>query len=129
MDENKPQTEEEILAEADRLAAEVEAELAGNIGSMSALPDGLELTPEMLENMDPAQLQAFMAQFGQPKKLPRSHYSRKQTNKAQRKKKRDAQKRARAITRRAGWGRTISTVKRKRKQGCSKPELTTRKAA
>ena len=129
MDENKPQTEEEILAEADRLAAEVEAELAGNIGNMSALPEGLELTPEMLENMDPVQLQQFLAQFGQPKKLPRSHYSRKQTTKAQRKKKRDSQKRARAVTRRAGWGRTISTTKRKRKQGCSRPELPLKKVA
>lgn len=129
MEENKPQSEEEILAEADRLAAEVEAELAGNIGNMSALPEGLELTPEMLENMDPAQLQAFMAQFGQKKKMPRSVYCRKQTTKAQRKKKRNAQKRARAITRRAGCGRTISSMKRKRKQGCSRPELPSKKAA
>ena len=129
MEENKTQSEEELLAEAERLAAEVEAELAGNIGDMSALPEGLELTPEMLENMDPVQLQQFLAQFGQPKKLPQSHYSRKQTTKAQRKKKRNDQKRARAITRRAGCGRTISTTKRKRKQGCSRPELPFKKVA
>jgi hypothetical protein len=65
--------------------------------------------------MDPAQLQAFLAQFGQTRKKPRSFYCRKQITKAQRKKKRDAQKRARATTRRAGWGRTISAAKRKRK--------------
>jgi hypothetical protein len=114
VEENKPQSEEELLAEADRLAAEVEAELAGNIGNMSALPEGLELTPEMLENMDPAQLQKFLSQFGQPKKLAQSHYTRKQSTKSQRKKRRDIQKRSRAATRRTGWGRTISTAKRKR---------------
>ncbi len=114
------QTEEELLKEADRLAAEVEAELAegklsDNIGDMNEVP---ELTPEMMENMDPALLQEFLARMAQQRagaaRRPQAYYTRKQPNKAERKKKRLAQKKARRISTINGSGKSIPHVRRRR---------------
>lgn len=117
-----PNAEKELLAEADRLATEVEADLAKgqfdetDIGSMKEMPD---LTPEMMENMDPAMLQAMMARMAEERlrfqRKPQSFYTRKQTTKSQRKAKRVAQKAARAISNRNGNGKSISAAKRRKK--------------
>jgi hypothetical protein len=113
------QTEEELLKEADRLASEVEAELAkgkfDDIGSMEELP---ELTPEMMENMDPALLQEFLARMAQQRlgheRREQAYYTRKQTNKAGRKKKRLVQKKARRISTINGSGKSIPHVRRRK---------------
>ena len=118
-EDNIPTKEEELLAEADRLAAEVEADVAAgeldNIGSMNEVP---EITPEMLEGMDPVQLQALMAQLAEQqkkfKRLPQAFYTRKQTTAPERKKKRDAQKKARAISSRNGNGKSMSLARRRK---------------
>ena len=105
-------SQDDILAEADRLAAEFEAEL-----NSSAPPDtiGDGITPEMLENMDPAQLQQFLAQFEQKKRKSQAFYTRKQTTKTFRKKQRIAQERARVVSRKNGGGKTISRQRRTKK--------------
>lgn len=118
-EKNDPQVEvdEDILNEADRLAAEVEAEIAqmGNIGALGELEGLDQIPPELLENLTPEQILELIAAQAQQRKKPRSYYTRNRGGtKAQRKKKRDAQKRARAITRKKGWGRTISKRKRKK---------------
>ena len=103
---------QKVLSEADRLAAEVEAEVMAE-QSIGAMPSIDELTPEMLENMDPAQLQAIIRNMQAaegPTRKAQSHYTRKQTSKAVRKNKRTAQKAARAITRNNGGGRTVSKL-------------------
>lgn len=122
MESKNPDLEKELLAEADRLAAEVEADLAKgqfdetDIGSMEDMP---ELTPEMMENMDPAMLQAMMARMAEQRlqfqRKPQAFYTRKQTTKSQRKTKRVAQKAARAISSRNGNGKSISSAKRRKK--------------
>ena len=94
---------DKILEEADRLAAETVAE-----AEAGALPTLDEITPEMLENMDPAQLQAIIREMqgNQKERPPQSHFTRKQHSKAYKKAKRKRQKVARAITRNTGGGRT-----------------------
>lgn len=121
MEENAPKTEEELLKEADRLAAEVEADIAKgsfdetDIGDMGEIP---ELTPEMMEKMDPVQLQAFLAQLAEQRakfqRKPQAFYTRKQTTKAGRKKKRVAQKKARRISTINGSGKSIPHVQRRK---------------
>ena len=107
--------EKELFAEADRLAAEVEAEFAGNIGSDAEIP---ELTPEMIENMDPAQLQAFIARMAQQRqkfeRKPQAYYTRKQPIKAVQRTKGKAQKKARLISSNNGSGKSISLARRRK---------------
>ena len=114
--ENAELKEKELLAEADRLAAEVEAEFAGNIGSDAEVP---ELTPAMIENMDPAQLQALMAQMAQQRnkfvRKPQAFYTRKQPLKAVQRAKGKAQKKARRISSKNGSGKSISLARRRKK--------------
>lgn len=114
---NKPEDNlDDVLAEADRLAAEAEAELQQNIGDMDVV--GIDqLTPEMLENMDPAQLQSLMAQMAaaRPSRREQSYYTRKRTPKAVKRQRRLAQKAARKVSIRNGAGRTISRRKRLKK--------------
>ncbi len=115
----KSQTEEELLKEADRLAAEVEVELAkgkfDDIGSMEELP---ELTPEMMEKMDPALLQEFLTRLAQQKqgfeRREQAYYTRKQTTKAVRKTKRIEQKKARRISVINGSGKSIPHARRRK---------------
>ncbi len=110
-EDNTPIDEEALLAEADRLAAEVEAD----IGSMGEVP---ELTPEVLENMDPAQLQLLMAQLAEQqkkfKRKPQAFYTRKQTTAPERKKKRVASAAARLISSRNGNGKSMSNERRRK---------------
>jgi len=107
--------EKELLAEADRLAAEVEAEFAGNIGDNSEIP---ELTPEMIEQMDPAQLQAFIAEMERRRnkfaRKPQAFYTRKQPVKATLRAKGKAQKKARRISSINGSGKSISSARRRK---------------
>lgn len=119
MEENNI-NEKELLEEADRLAAEVEADLAegkfdNTIGNMGEMPD---LTPEMMENMDPAMLQEFMTRLAQQRaqfqRKPQACYTRKQTTKAGRKAKRVAQKKARAISSRNGNGKCVPRSRRRK---------------
>ena len=113
--ENFELKEKELLAEADRLAAEVEAEFAGNIGNDSEIP---ELTPEMIENMDPAQLQAFIAKMEQQRnkfeRKPQAFYTRKQPIKAVQRAKGKAAKKARRISAINGSGKSIPRVQRRK---------------
>jgi hypothetical protein len=116
VEDNIESKEKELLAEADRLAAEVEAEFAGNIGSNAEIP---ELTPEMIENMDPAQLQALIARMAEQRnkfeRLPQAFYTRKQPLKAVQRAKGKAQKKARRISSKNGSGKSISLAKRRKK--------------
>lgn len=113
--ENLELKEKELLAEADRLAAEVEAELAGNIGSNAEVP---ELTPEMIEQMDPVQLQAFIARMAQQRAMyerkPQAFYTRKQPIKAVQRAKGKAAKKARLISSKNGGGKSISLARRRK---------------
>lgn len=113
--ENFDKKEKELLAEADRLAAEVEAEVAGNIGNDSEIP---ELTPEMIEQMDPAQLQAFIAEMAKRRgkfvRKPQAFYTRKQPTKAALREKGRAQKKARRISSNNGNGKSISLARRRK---------------
>lgn len=120
MNEDKPKTEAELLEEADRLAAEVEAELQQNIGDFEALAGLDGIPPELLEQLTPEQLQELIAMQAAQQRKPQSYYTRKQTKKADRKKKRKAQARARRITSKKGWGRTIPVNVRKRKAAAKK---------
>ena len=116
MEDNIESKEKELLAEADRLAAEVEAEFAGNIGSNAEIP---ELTPEMIENMDPAQLQALIARMAEQRnkfeRQPQAFYTRKQPLKAVQRAKGKAQKKARRISSKNGSGKSISLARRRKK--------------
>lgn len=107
--------EQELLAEADRLAAEVEAEFADNIGNNAEVP---ELTPEMIENMDPAQLQAFIARMAQEKekfvRKPQAFYTRKQPSKSTQRAKGKAAKKARRISSINGNGKSIPASRRRK---------------
>ena len=113
--ENAELKEKELLAEADRLAAEVEAEFAGNIGSDAEIP---ELTPEMIEQMDPVQLQAFIAKMAQQRaqyeRKPQAFYTRKQPIKAVQRAKGKAAKKARLIASNNGNGKSISLARRRK---------------
>ena len=115
MEDNIESKEKELLDEADRLAAEVEAEFAGNIGSDAEVP---ELTPEMIEQMDPAQLQAFIArmaaQRGKFVRKPQAFYTRKQPLKAVQRAKGKAAKKARRISSKSGNGKSISLARRRK---------------
>ena len=115
MEDNIESKEKELLAEADRLAAEVEAEFAGNIGSNAEIP---ELTPEMIENMDPAQLQAFIARMAAQRekfaRKPQAFYTRKQPIKAVQRAKGKAAKKARRISSKGGSGKSISLARRRK---------------
>ena len=111
---------EELLKEADRLAAEVEADLADHkfddtIDEAGGTP---ELTPDMLANMDPVQLQQMIAKMAEQRKRymrpPQSFFTRKQVPHAVRKQKRKAAKKARAITSRNGNGKCIPRKKRRK---------------
>ena len=116
MEDNIESKEKELLAEADRLAAEVEAEFAGNIGINAEIP---ELTPEMIEGLDPAQLQALIAQLAEQKlkfvRKPQAFYTRKQPLKATQRAKNRAAKKARRISSLNGSGKSISLAKRRKK--------------
>ena len=109
---------EEILKEADRLAAEVEADLAKHKFDETIDAAGGEITPDMLANMDPVQLQAMIAEMTEQRKRferpPQSFFTRKQTTKPVRKAKRKAAKKARAISSRNGNGKSIPKVKRRK---------------
>lgn len=100
---NEEKSLDEILEEADKLAAEVEEDIGAN------------LDPEALANMTPEELQALM---GVAKiRPPQSYFTRKHVRRADRLRIRRAQRKARKITRRKGWGRTISRRKRAKKAG------------
>lgn len=115
MDDKNPDLEKDLLEEADRLAAEVEADIAAHKFDETINVSGGEITPEMLENMDPAQLQAFIAAMAQQKKrFYQSRFTRKSTPKNVRKMKRKAAKKARLISSRNGNGKCIPRAKRRK---------------
>ena len=115
------------LEEADRIAAEVEAEVAmemtiGGASSSSPSPSTPsidEITPEMLENMDPAQLQAIIRQMqGAQKERPsQSSFTKKKLSKDKRKQKRKMQSNARKITMKNGGGKTTTIRSRGASRG------------
>lgn len=100
---------EKMLEEAKGASEETAAEFEDTIGG--------GISPEMLANMDPVQLQQLLAAMqgaGKPKRA-RSFYSRKQTARAVRISKRKAARAARKVTARTGGGRTISRKRRAKK--------------
>jgi hypothetical protein len=108
-DPSTPKTEEEIILSADKMSAETLAEFEEleAIGNNTPLD---EITPDMLKDMDPAQLQAIIRQMQgeSPTSHPRSFYTRVQSTKEERKAKRKAQRTARAITRQNGGGKLMA---------------------
>lgn len=113
-EEKKEMTQEEILEEADRLAAEVESELQSNIGDFASMPELADIPPELLEQMTPEQVLELLAAQSKNKRKSQAHYTRKQTPRAVRNQRRRAQKKARKITVRNGGGRTTPIRKRRK---------------
>ena len=100
------------LAEADQRSAELMREM-----TIGEIIDG-GMTPEMLENLDPVQLQNMLREMDKAsgrKRHPQSFYTRKQPTKAARRSKAKAQRKARQITSRTGGGRTISRRRKLKK--------------
>jgi len=111
------QDTEKLLEEADRLAAEVEADLAdGKLDeTIDAAGGNMEITPEMLANMDPVQLQEMIAKMKeQRERFQQAYYTRKQIPRDVRVAKRKAAKKARLISSRNGNGKCIPKSKRRK---------------
>ena len=84
----------------------------GQLGELEGLD---QIPPELLEHLSPEQIMEILAAQAAGKRKPQAYYTRKQTPKAVRRAKARAQRAARKVTRRKGWGRTISRRKRMKK--------------